>query len=315
MKALQFFALIALALGTVTCTQRKEAAPAQSHKRVIHVQGHPHELLTRLHAEGTLKAPEQQPSVKGSTSNIIPTDVTCWAGDSNLPDSAYLLVKFTDGKQANNILLWGYHFDASQNKTSLDMIQAVAETDSRFLVLLQNANSMYGYTVGGIGYNYKTTCGRVPVWFDYDSAVIDSAHIMFRYTSPAVVPSQNSFPDNPPTEAEEAIEEAISGAGIIVHPYDIRYGYAAYDYDWWKLGEESNDYEWQAGWYQGYWTFYTKNQLNGGYAYSGVGVSGRTLANSFVDGFVFSSISATANMSGNYVPANCSCVGSTGKKK
>ena len=90
----------------------------------------------------------------------------CWAGYPNTSleiDSAYLLVKFTDGKRedGDSILLWGYRFNPSQNKTSLDMLRAVANADQRFVVLLQNASSQFGYTVGGFGYSYATVCSII----------------------------------------------------------------------------------------------------------------------------------------------------------
>jgi hypothetical protein len=283
-------------------------------QRHVKVQGHPHEVLTRKIAEGTAQHPVEQPAITGSTTNIVPDSVHCWAGepDEKLPvDTAYLVVKFTDKKRdatGDGILLWGYRFNSGQNKTSLDMISAVGSIDPSFIVLLQNANVQYGYTVAGIGYNYAA-CERVPLWFDLGSAVKDSAYIGFRYYYPPNTGmGQTTVPDDPQAQAEAAITNAAD-TGVIVHPFDVvTYGYAAYDYDWWSLETDSTDYEWQSGWYHnGYWSFYTKDQLDGPFSYSGVGVSSRVLKNNFVDGFAFSINFSSVDMSGDYVGAVCPC--------
>jgi hypothetical protein len=56
-------------------------------------------------AERTWEEPASQPPVKASTDNIDPSDVQCWAGNPStaLPiETAYLLVKFTDGKRESS---------------------------------------------------------------------------------------------------------------------------------------------------------------------------------------------------------------------
>jgi hypothetical protein len=306
-----FIAALIVSVGLFT------SCSLNAQQKQIKVQGHPHEVLTRKVAEGTAQPPVARPAITGSTTNIIPDSVHCWAGnpDERLQvDTAYVLVKFTDKKRepyGDGTLLWGYRFNAGQSKTSLDMIRAVGNADPRFIVLLQNANVQYGYTVAGIGYNYAA-CERVPIWFDLNSAVADSAYIGFRYYYPPNTGmGQTKVPENPQEDVDAAIE-AANATGIIVHPFDVvTYGYAAYDYDWWGLIKpevDNPDYEWQSGWYHnGYWSFYTKDQLNGPFEYSGVGVSGRELKNNFVDGFTFSINFSPADMSGDYVGAVCSC--------
>jgi hypothetical protein len=69
------------------------------------------------------------------------------------------------------------------------------------------------------------------------------------------------------------------------------------------------DLEWQAGWYNGYRSFFTKDQLSGGYPYSATGIYSRQLDNNYVDGRVFQTIMNTPlpmhDMSGGYKAANC----------
>jgi hypothetical protein len=279
----------------------------------VYVQGHPHELLTRLRAEGKWDYPPAG-IVGTSTDTVVPSEVLCFAGAPSTAnvDTAYLVVKWTDGKRiasGDSILIWGYIFDSSQQVTSLDMLRAVANADCRFSVLLQNASSSMGYTVGGIGYNFEPG-GRVPLQFNYNAAFQDG-RIAFNYEYPPNCKmGQRTVPGDPDalTLAQQAID-AANNTGVIEHPLNINYGYPAYDYDYWVLTDPTDvNYEWQAGWLSGgYWSFYTKNSLNGTFGFSSVGVSSRRLSQNYVDGFVFCTDFSAFDMSGDYMARSCSC--------
>ncbi|KAA6303214.1 MAG: hypothetical protein EZS26_000593 [Candidatus Ordinivivax streblomastigis] len=232
-------------------------------------------------------------------------------------DTAYLLIKWTDEKRAaveetDSLLLWGYLWNSKDTKTSLNMIRTVANSDERFLVLLQNADKQMGYTVDGIGYNYDgNSCDKVPVAFDYSGASIDT-RIAFNYVAPPnTTMGQDSVPYAPQAQADAAISAANS-TGIIEHPFDVIYGYSAYDYDHWALDSLDTDsalHSWQAGWYDGYWTFYTGENRTIPTTYSGVGVSSRVLQNQSTDDFAYTDFSSSqADMSGDYFPAPCDCL-------
>jgi hypothetical protein len=283
MKTLQFFVFIALFISAGAFAERRWEEPAP------------------------------QPPLRSSTDNINPGDVACWAGNPNvvLPiDTAYLLVKFTDGKRessADSILLWGYRFNPSTQKTSLDMIRAVGNADKRFIVLLQSTGYPFGYTAGGFGYNYAE-CARVPLAFDLAGAAADP-RVFFKYSGdPNTGRGQGAVPLDPQRQADDAISAANS-TGIIEHPFNVNYGLNAYDYDWWHLTDTTNiDHEWQSGYTQaGTWNFFTKDQLNGPFSLSPTGIESRMLKNNFVDGFAFGIQMAAVDMSGSYEAYDCRC--------
>jgi hypothetical protein len=320
MKALQFFAFLALALGAVTCTQtgQKEASPAKpSHKRVIHVQGHPHELLTQLHGAKDIKLEARLTGTP--TDSIKISDITCWAGGldptitSEYIDSAILLVKWTGTPPIelyDSILIWGYRWNTISiyndpvygpettfvKKYTIDMIRAVANSDCRFITLIQNT-SEGNIAVGGFGYGFDASAYRPWVVFDSAGAAADTANIKFHYTgSPNCDRGQTAIPYNVSTQWREAIERAGSvpvvsegGTGIILHPFDADYGYPAYDYDYWKKYSPIIEWRfiWQAGWYNGYWSFFNKDGLVGPFEPSDSSVTTRQLGHYSVDGFVF----------------------------
>lgn len=291
-------------------------------KGVVKVQGHPHELLTRQWG-GRWKAPEAK-LTQTPTDSINPADVKCWAGtpsDTLAIDTAYLLVKWTDGKRANtgdSILIWGYRWNSvtpsgyDVHKYTIDMIRAVANYDCRFSALLQNTGGG-SFAVGGFGYNFDENA-RVKVTFDTSGIPQDT--ILFRYVGkPNCSAGQYALPYNWKQQVQNAIDKSTgddgdgTGTGIIDHPFNADYSYPAYDYDFWKLTNPGNvDYEWQSGWYYGYWAFFVKNQLNGPFTYpTESGIATRELHNNYVDGFVFDPLTFTQTMSGDYTARDCDC--------
>jgi hypothetical protein len=194
------------------------------------------------------------------------------------------------------------------------MIRAVANADCRFSALLQNA-SAGSFVVGGFGYNFDTDA-RVPLTFNYDSAVVDTL-VRFHYTdSINCAYGQGAVPYDVDAQVEEAIKRSTgpdgTGTGIIRHPFDADYGYPAYDFDYWTLPEESDVYEWQAGWNYAYWSFYVKASLNGDFEYpEESGIATHPITNHSVSGFVFETnvtdFPPPYAMTGNFTAPECNC--------
>jgi hypothetical protein len=276
---------------------------------VVTVQGHVHELLTKKAAgKEAVKKVIQTPV--GNVYNINPEDVTCWVGCTDRTvqpvDTAYLLIKWTDGKAAirednDSILIWGYIWSPVTpqgylvNKYSIDMIRAVANFDCRFSTLQQNTGGG-SFTVGGFGYNFGFIGERVPIEFDYAGAKresdLDTIH--FNYDTIPNCPgpyNQFALPVNPlPTTLADQAIAASHDTGVIKHPFDAAYSYPAYDYDYWVLEyPENDDYQWQAGWTYGYWAFYVREGLSGTFDYAAKGEATQQLNNNSVHYFIFAS--------------------------
>jgi hypothetical protein len=328
-----FFLLIATCLCAGLSAQKREG-------NVITVQGHHHEVLTRQAAQGKGVV---QPVQSVDTSfynvyNIDPSDVLCTIGctavdpavvDTSKPitiKTAYLMVKWTDGKAAqrrtnDSILIWKYQWvsdythpiygDMSVSKYSIDMIRAVANFDARFSVLLQNTGGG-SFAVGGFGYNFGTANLPVPLRYDSIAAEADSAHIKFKYGDyPNCLAPYNQFvPQEYPTPgslATQAITLA-ENTGVIKHPLDAAYGYPAYDYDYWELTDPSNRFDqWQAGWNYNYWFFNVRQGLSGPFTY-GSGITTELLDNNTVHYFAFTPIDYTlfSTLDGDYSNPECS---------
>jgi hypothetical protein len=338
-----FIALALLSAGLLT-TQGLSAQ-----KRVIKVQGHPHELLTEKH--GGKEDATTIRVVTGSSADVNLADIQCWTGglDPNIAeiDSAVLLVKWTDQSaldRGDSILAWGYHWnsisiyvdpatgkhDTTQvHKYTIDMIRAVANADCRFSALLQNT-SVGNFVAGGFGYNFEDGANsRVPIAFNKNGAIADT-RIKFRYTNqPNCAVGQGAFPYSVTQQVEDAVlkssnNSTMTGTGIIDHPFNADYGYPAYDYDYWVLKFPGPDDEWQSGWYNGYWAFYHKEQLDGGFTADTLSITTRVLGNHCVDGFVFENHPEIwpplHDMSGSYTGRTCNCgcnasATETGKRK
>jgi hypothetical protein len=332
-----FFILIAFCLCAGLSAQKREG-------NVVKVQGHVHELLTKQAAQGKgVVRPIQADRDSGTVYNINPSNVLCTVGcttiDTTVVDTtqsksvtistAYLMVKWTDGKAArrpahDSILIWRYqwvsrYFNktfndwANVSKTSIDMIRAVANFDARFSVLLQNTSGG-NFTVGGFGYRFTTGIERVPLQFDSIAAKADSAHIKFKYGNyPNCLAPYNQFvPQEYPTPvslATQAITLA-ENTGVIKHPLDAAYSYPAYDYDYWKLTDPTNlFYQWQAGWNYNYWSFNVRQGLSGPFEYPETsGIATEPLDNNTVHYFAFAPIDYTLffTLDGNYSNPTCS---------
>jgi hypothetical protein len=330
-----------LALSSTGLSAQQQQDGQATRRPFATVQGHPHESVSGLYAS----KPYPKPGPKPKLGEIDPRRVDCWSGHLNpaIPaqyvDSAYLIVKWTDGKreeEGDSMLVWGYvwnsvslYKDPTTGEVdtfpvtvhSIDMLRAIANADCRLLVLLQQTG-VNGYTVGGIGYNFETGNQRVPIRFDLAGAKKDST-VTFRYdTSFDCTTAQNALPFLPDSQAVWAIRAATPNilayaTGIIEHPFNINYGYPAYDYQHWVLTKPDYvNYEWQSGWNPNYWAFFTDSarQIPSGYppAYpSSDGVTTRVLQNNYVDGFVFAidppAWPPVVDFSGDLTYATCPC--------
>ncbi|MDR3141393.1 MAG: hypothetical protein LBU37_06685 [Tannerellaceae bacterium] len=314
-KFFGFFVALFVSAVAVSCTDQEKgedySSTVERQKEIVKAQGHPHELLTRLHSEGKWEYPQ-------ASLTATPTDSVTFDGlqfvntaTSANVDTAVLIIKWTDDKEwtvGDSILAWGFIFNRADTISSEKMLREVAAADQRLSVLLLNSGisvstkDTLNYAVGGFGYNYAVR-SRVPLSYDLESVKKDPS-INFTFDPGAEFPTpygQTHAPKDPEADIDAAIEESDM-TGVIEHPfnYDV-YGYACYDFDWWSLRRNVSDYHWQSGWYTGYWAFYVKDELTGGFGYSGAGASQRILQNRSVDGWVFSAWSG--DMSGNYTPA------------
>lgn len=216
-----------------------------------------------------------------------------WTGSG--PNKAALVVQFADNgpKEA---YVWGFRWDDSQYPdgapTGEDMARAIAANSPDLLLFTQYTGSM-GSTVCGFGYHDPDGLTMSEsISYDFDGASTDK-RISFNYFTPNESMHQSAAPgyDTPDLCAEAIAASAESH--IIDHPLNFRnYGYPAYDYDWWNLASDfaTNGQRWNAGWYDGYWSYWTGGTDFDGLGYSGVGMSSRRLSDGQVDAWKFTSL-------------------------
>jgi uncharacterized protein (TIGR02145 family) len=78
------------------------------------------------------------------------------------------------------------------------------------------------------------------------------------------------------------------GGKSCVSPVNGSLATSGYDYDDWKLCDVSKDARFQAGWYNGYWSYWVADVAGGEWSYSSLGASSRELKNNSVDAWYFS---------------------------
>ncbi|MDO4714946.1 MAG: DUF5074 domain-containing protein [Bacteroidales bacterium] len=83
----------------------------------------------------------------GSTPLAFPR-VACWVGSG--PDSAALVLAWNDGL-ATDTLVWGYRFDATQQPSGADMLEAIVKADPRLYARV--SLSAFGLYLEGLGYD------------------------------------------------------------------------------------------------------------------------------------------------------------------
>ncbi|MDE6332334.1 MAG: hypothetical protein K2L80_07000, partial [Muribaculaceae bacterium] len=213
-----------------------------------------------------------------------------WTGSG--PNRAALAIQFfTDGNPNPGTLIWGYRWENDETPDGLDLISAIAGDSDILLILIQMTGNM-GYTLNGVGYSNLPDELLSYINYDFDGAVHDS-RISFGFYEPNTTMGQTSAPG---AEVPDLIFTAIEDAKtthIIRHPLDYTtYGYPAYDYDWWKITDESAGI-WNSGWYNGYWSYYTGsgNDLDN-LGYSALGMSSVKLHDGDIHGWKYVSFSA-----------------------
>ena len=204
-----------------------------------------------------------------------------WAGSGE--KKAALIVQFNDGKDEVGYV-WGYRWNGSASGE--DMVRAVARASRSLTVLVQYTGSM-GSTLDGVGLSKERT-HLSHLEYDFQSAAVEG-QVSFGYFEPNTMMGQTSAPgDATPQLVRNAID-ASRTTGIIEHPLNARrYGYPAYDYDFWQLAQDFRDdpeLHWQAGWYDGYWSYWLTDadtDLSDA-SYSGLGMSSAQLADGSVN--------------------------------
>lgn len=188
-------------------------------------------------------------SAGGDIGTFTLDSIKNWSGEGS--KRAGLVIQWNTGRD-NYALAFGYRFDGSP--TGIDMLRCVVENNPQLYGLFQrtnvsSGNEKFGYTINGLGWD--ANCSGLPI------KIIDTGNGDETYSS------SSGFFDHP-----RGCSESVS--------------YPDYDYDNW-IAADPEDY-WQAGWYIGYWSYWLK-EGNGGFSYSGVGASGRTLKDGSWDGW------------------------------
>ena len=240
------------------------------------VQGVPYDM------EGAHQKPVLKEG-KSTKSDFTFDDIQFWAGEGE--NRAALIVDFhLDDDDGKTGMVWGFRWPEGTTANGLDMIATIAKADPRFLLLTQETN--LGYTIDAIGFGPLRA--NFNIEYDLEGASTDSS-ISFKFDNPNVMMKQTHCPENPMEEIEAAIEDGI-GTGVIYHPFNYtNYGYACYDYDHWSCTNE--DVEWQSGWYNGYWSYLIKDDIDDDFSYSGVGAILRELQDGSVDSWGYQDFS------------------------
>lgn len=207
-----------------------------------------------------------------------------WAGSG--PNQAALVVQFNDnGPQ--EAYVWGYRWQNGENPSGEDMFRAVAAA-SPDLTLFTQYTGWMGNTVCGIGYSkYHTIADFIE--YDFGSAKEDG-RISFNYFSANTTMGQTDVPGWDTQDLCDSAIQASKSSHIIDHPINARvYGYPAYDYDWWQAFDRNDPtaQRWNAGWYDGYWSYWVGGPDSEDFAYSGLGMTSRKLNNGDVDGWKY----------------------------
>ena len=238
--------------------------------------------FAQMRVQGVLRqdvAMHSEPTSGGSKVDF--QKINFWVGEG--PNESALVVKFNDGT-STNAYVWGYKWNKKREKaTGESMFRAIAKADPRLVLFTQKTNM--GSTLCGAGY-YPD--GNVLDGVRFDTEAFSDNRISFGYDAiKSANLGQNSYPgkDNAITMAANAIEEAKT-TGILEHPFNsTTYGYAAYDYDYWKTNSTKGT--WRAAWYDGYWSYWMTDDATKDYTYSSYGFSNRELENGSVDAWSF----------------------------
>ena len=230
-----------------------------------------------------------------------------WCGEG--PNRAALVVQFDtadSGLLNPGALVWGFRWEEGSEPTGEDLFRTVA-SQSPDLLLFTQQTGVYGSTVCGIGYAPAVAEITRRLLYDYESAAADPS-ISFGFDTPVSFMGQTHAPGSDAFNmAMEAIEEAAD-SHIIEHPLSQKaFGYPAYDYDWWQLSETvapGGKLFWNAGWYKGYWSYWTGSADLGEAGYSGLGMSSVTLADGDINAWRYNSGTDASSGASTWLPLN-----------
>lgn len=205
-----------------------------------------------------------------------------WTGEG--PNRAALIVQFNDNG-ANEAYVWGYRWRDGEKPSGETMFREIAGNSTDLDMFTQYTGWM-GNTICGIGYSRNHSV-MFFIGFDFDGARQDK-RIAFDYFTANESLGQTSVPgDGTPALCQSAISEA-QATHILDHPVNARdYGYACYDYDYWQPGGLPDGGRWHAGWYNGYWAYFTGGVKSSSLSYSGIGMTSRELENDNVDAWCY----------------------------
>lgn len=213
-----------------------------------------------------------------------------WTGEG--PNRSALVVQFQDNgpKEA---YVWGFRWDPADYEggqpSGEDMFRAIAGANSDILLFTQYTGWM-GCTVDGIGFQFpgqEKTLHKIV--YDFQGASADP-RVSFDYYTPNELMGQTSAPGNFTSVYCSRALTAAEETNVIEHPINARqYGYPAYDYDWWQPSEtlDNTRQRWNAGWYDGYWSYWVGGVDSEELSYSGLGYSSRKLSDGQVDAWKY----------------------------
>ena len=227
-------------------------------------------------------------------------EIQYWAGEGT--NRAALVVQFNTPDQANpGAIVWGYRWNDGATPTGEDIVRAVAASSPDLAVLTQFTGDM-GNTLCAFGYAEKIDGLLSKIEYDLTSAMShaypnEGSNISFGYLEPNTTMGQTSAPGQ---DAGNMVYDAIAAAEdthVIDHPLNAEaFGYACYDYDWWLLHRDAADTQlyWNAGWYTGYWSYWTGGADMESLSYSGLGMTSVELEDGMVTAWKFNSFATRA---------------------
>jgi len=240
-------------------------------------------MKKKLHNTATIALALIAHVTAGATQPVDFDKIEHWTGTGS--NRAALVIQFQTEEDAQ-AYVWGYRWEDGATPTGEDMFKAICANSSE-LVILTQCTGQYGATLCGVGFGDAAQILE-NIYFDFEMAK-DYEWINFDYYSSNSLFGQGDAPgDNTPSIMQQAINEAAA-SHVIRHPLDYyAYGYPAYDYDCWKIGGKSaGEHIWQAGWYEGYWSYWLSSVNSDEWMYSGTGFSGRSLSNGAIDAWTY----------------------------
>lgn len=233
-------------------------------------------------------------SLMASAEDYVDFDrIQHWAGKGS--NRAALVIDFQDGK-TEKAFVWGYRWDGQASGE--DMVRAIAAASKSLTVMVQYTGAM-GTTFDGAGLSPDRGLTDVLV-YDFEKAQTASS---FNFFSPSTSMGQTAAPGYAAQDMCDAAIERSRTTGVIEHPINaFVYGYPSYDYDCWKLAEGHGEdplMHWQAGWYDGYWSYWVGSNNYDNIGYSGLGMSSVILSDGDVNAWKYSVIKGTPTGSGD----------------